>query len=128
MPYPRVHCAQTTSNAWGRGRTINHIVIHAFKIMMQSVLVQVFTNFCTVFFFQSVLRLASQAACLYHLKYSSPLLNTTVRGFSWIWITIAITFITPGITAELVVPVLSSFWIYGLASFLPTLCSDFHWI
>ncbi|XP_078347247.1 uncharacterized protein LOC144632462 isoform X2 [Oculina patagonica] len=78
-------------------------------------------------FIVAILRLASQAACLYHLKYSTPLLNATVRGFSWIWITIAITFITPGITAELVVPVLSSFWIYGFASFLPALFSDFPW-
>ncbi|KAJ7362065.1 hypothetical protein OS493_013154 [Desmophyllum pertusum] len=32
-------------------------------------------------FILAVLRLASQLACLYQLKYSTPLLNATVRGF-----------------------------------------------
>jgi len=75
----------------------------------------------------AVIRLASQAVCLCHLKYSTPLLNATVRGFSWIWITIAITFITPGIIAELVVPILAAFWICG-PTFLLTLFFEFDWI
>lgn len=75
----------------------------------------------------AVVRLASQAVCLYHLKYSTPLLNGTARGFSWIWTTVAITFITPGVIAELVVPVLASFWISG-PTFVLTLLFEFHWI
>jgi len=78
--------------------------------------------------FQAVLRLASQAVCLYQLKFSSPLLNVGARGFSWIWVTLAITFLSPADTGELVMPVFAAFWLYGLFSFLPVLCSDLHFI
>ena len=44
------------------------------------------------------------------------------------WITVAITFITPGKRAEFVVPVLASFGIYGIFTFLPILFLDFYWI
>jgi len=79
-------------------------------------------------FIMALLRLASQAACLYQLKFSSPLLNVGARGFSWIWVTLAITFLSPADTGELVMPVFAAFWIYGVFSFLPVLCSDLHFI
>lgn len=78
--------------------------------------------------FQAVLRLVSQATCLYQLKFSSPLLNVGTRGFSWIWVTLAITFLSPADTGELVMPVFAAFWIFGVFSFLPVLCSDLHFI
>ncbi|XP_058946031.2 uncharacterized protein [Pocillopora verrucosa] len=76
----------------------------------------------------ALLRLASQTACLYHLKHSTPLLNATVRGFSWIWITLYITLHTPGERGSLVVPVLAAFWLYGLFIFFPALLTDFFLI
>lgn len=76
----------------------------------------------------ALLRLASQASCLYQLKYSTALLNATSRGFAWIWITLAITFMTPGHTGEFLIPVFLSFWIYGFLTYLPALCSDLRWI
>ncbi|XP_078348261.1 uncharacterized protein LOC144633285 [Oculina patagonica] len=79
-------------------------------------------------FIMAVLRLASQAACLYQLKFSTPLLNTGARGFSWIWVTLAITFLSTAETGELVMSVFAAFWIYGLFAFLPILCSDLHFI
>lgn len=79
-------------------------------------------------FVLAVLRLASQAACLYQLKYSSPLLNATTRGFAWIWSTIAIALMTPAHKGVLMVTVFFSFWIYGLFTYLPIMCSDLEWI
>lgn len=79
-------------------------------------------------FVLAVLRLASQAACLYQLKYSSPLLNATTRGFAWIWITLGIALMTPGHTGDFMITVFLSFWIYGFFTYLPILCSDLRWI
>lgn len=75
----------------------------------------------------ALLRLASQTACLYHLRHSTPVLNATVRGFSWIWITLYITFNTPGVRGVLVVPVLANFWLYFVFVFLPTFITDVFW-
>ncbi|XP_068760798.1 uncharacterized protein [Montipora capricornis] len=79
-------------------------------------------------FVLALLRLASQAACLYQLTHSSPLLNATTRGFAWIWITVGITVITHVNTGELLVPVFLAFWIYGFLNYLPIICSDLHLI
>lgn len=76
----------------------------------------------------AVLRLASQAACLCQLKFSSPLLNVGARGFSWIWITLAITFLSPADTGALAMPVFAAFWLYVVFLFLPVLCSDLHFV
>lgn len=75
----------------------------------------------------ALLRLASQTACLYHLRHSTPVLNATVRGFSWIWITLYITFNTPGVRGVLVVPVLANFWLYSVFVFFPTFITDMFW-
>lgn len=79
-------------------------------------------------FFLAVLRLTSQAALLYQLKFSTPLLSTNTQGFAWIWITIAITFLTKSEKGDLMMPVFAAFWLYGLFIFLPSLFSDLRWI
>ena len=85
-------------------------------------------NVRLVFAFQAVLRLTSQAALLYQLKFSTPLLSTNTQGFAWIWITIAITFLTKSEKGDLMMPVFAAFWLYGLFIFLPSLFSDLRWI
>lgn len=85
-------------------------------------------NVRLVFPFQAVLRLTSQAALLYQLKFSTPLLSTNTQGFAWIWITIAITFLTKSEKGDLMMPVFAAFWLFGLFIFLPSLFSDLRWI
>lgn len=99
-----------------------------FPALEQEVLQRGMVNVIFCVFIVAVLRLASQAALLYQLKFSSPLLSTNTQGFAWIWITIAITFLTVADKGELMMPVFAAFWLYGLFLFLPALFSDLQWI